>query len=257
MKDALKGLIAEVIADFMKMNCRKSRSIILAGSRALGEAQNDSDVDLIVVTCNIEDARDVKESLTKLQSVLGDTPIDCKVCTDNGFVAAKSDCEHLFLWTVISNGSLPCGEDIRTDIKLNPRLIAELMWRLIKNLDTSCDLLRARSHFTGCCCSIYYALLTSYFIERFVLQTNKSNQRKHEFMQARLQSVHDVVKERYKWVTHHVPDLGTTSQVRIPTSADRRYSATEYVEILNTCGSASEYLKNEYSKVTKWAEQFI
>jgi hypothetical protein len=136
-------------------------------------------------------------------------------------------------------------------------LVVELVWQLLKDLDTSCDLLRAKTHFTGGCYSIYYACLTVYFLERFVLRTNHSNQPKREFMLERLQSSHDVVKERYRWVTHHLPNFESSRKVRIPAGADRRYSATDYVEILGACEIASEYIKTAYSQVTRWAEQLM
>jgi predicted nucleotidyltransferase len=72
----LNALIDEALADFKRRNCRKSRSVFLVGSQALGEAQDDSDVDLIVVTHDDEAARGVRESLTELQSLLNEVPVD-------------------------------------------------------------------------------------------------------------------------------------------------------------------------------------
>jgi predicted nucleotidyltransferase len=126
----------------------RSKSIILVGSHALGEAQDDSDLDSLVISRDVEHVEQISNSIAILQSASSSIFIDCKVYTEKGFNAAKSGMEHLFLWIALSNGRLLCGEDIREDMKLNPMLITELIWQLIEDLDNSRDLLKAGSHFT-------------------------------------------------------------------------------------------------------------
>jgi len=114
----LNKVVADLVSDFAEQNCERSKSIVLVGSHAFVEARNDSDVDLIVITSDVETAREVKNSIAKLQSASSNNSIDCKVYTEKGFAAAKSGKEHLFLWTALRNGSLLCEEDIRESIKL-------------------------------------------------------------------------------------------------------------------------------------------
>ena len=253
----MSKVVAGLISYFVEENCEGSKSIVLVGSHALGEARSDSDIDFLVITQDVESAERIKNSISMLQSASSNTFIDCKVYTEKGLADAKSGRENLFLWTALSNGRLLCGEDIRESIKLNPMLVTELIWQLIGDLDNSRDLLRIRSQFTGCCYSIYYSLVTAYFLERFVFQSSESIKPKIEFMQARLLSTYDIVKERYQWVVHNLPTSEISCRIKIPMAVDKKYSGTRYMEILKICENTLEYLKNVYSCVTKWREQLL
>lgn len=235
----------------------RSKSIILVGSHALGEARDDSDLDLLVITKDVEHVEQISNSIAMLQSASSSIFIDCKVYTEKGFDAAKSGKEHLFLWIALSNGRLLCGEDIREDMKLNPMLITELIWQLIEDLDNSRDILKARSHFTGCCYSIYYSLVTAYFLDRFIIQLNDDYQSKVDFLRERLPNTYDIIKERYQWVINHVTNSEVSCIIKIPIAIDKKFSGKKYFEILNICESTLEYLKNVYSWIVNWREQIL
>ncbi|MFX1579566.1 MAG: nucleotidyltransferase domain-containing protein [Promethearchaeota archaeon] len=249
--------VADLVTHFIGQNCKRSKSIILVGSHALGEARNESDLDFLVIAQDVESVGQVKNSIAMLQSASPNTFIDCKVYTEKGLADAKSGRENLFLWTALSNGRLLCGEDIRESVKLNPMLVTELIWQMIEDLENSRDLLRIKSQFTGSCYSIYYSLVTAYFLERFVFQSSESFKLKIEFMQERLLSTYDIVKESYQWVVHNVPTSEISCRIKIPMAVDKKYSGTRYMEILEICENTLEYLKNVYSCVTKWREQLL
>jgi hypothetical protein len=229
----------------------------LVGSYAYGEARSDSDIDLLVITQDVESAERVKNSIDALQSDSPGNSIDCKVYTEKGFAAAKSGKEHLFLWAALSKGELLCGEDIRDGIKLNPTLITESIWHLIDELSSCRDSLKNRSQFTGCCYYIYYSLVTSYFLDRFILQFNHNCQPKVDFMRERLLNTYDIIKDRYQWVIDHVTNPEVSCTIKIPKATDRKFSEKQYLEILNICKSTLEYLQNVYSRTTKWRKQLL
>lgn len=250
----MDSLCAELLTDFLRTNCDNARSIILVGSRALGEAQGDSDLDLIVLANEDEDAKEIMEDIEELQSATITPHIDCKIYTNKTFPAAISGEGHLFLWTALSQGLLLCGEDIRGSFKLNPRLVVDFVWQMLQNLEACRDYLKARSQFTGCCYSVYYALTTVYFIGRFVHQRESFSQPKYKFIQGYLRSTHDIARERYRWVLRQVVAPEVSCSVKIPESVDRKFSQNQYNDILKACQTILELIRYEYSQVNKLLE---
>ncbi|MFW9835281.1 MAG: nucleotidyltransferase domain-containing protein, partial [Candidatus Thorarchaeota archaeon] len=60
--------VADLVTHFIGQNCKRSKSIILVGSHALGEARNESDLDFLVIAQDVESVGQVKNSIAMLQS---------------------------------------------------------------------------------------------------------------------------------------------------------------------------------------------
>ena len=250
----MKPSYVEALNDFVKSHCTKTKSIIVVGSHALGEERHGSDLDLIVIAKSRENARLLKEIVSLHNKNTKEYIIDCKIYTEKEFNIAKSGKENLFLWVALSNGKILFGKDIRIDIKLNPRLVVNSVWDLLQNLNKSIDLLEAKTQFTGCCYTLYQALVTSYFIERFVLQVRGSAQSKSVFINKMLGETYDVVRDRYYWVVNRITNPEIEGIVATPILADKRFLKGDYRSILNKCIDIQEYFRDVYSKIIKWAE---
>jgi len=233
--------------------CNLARSIVLTGSHAINEATPTSDVDFIVVAHDAVSAESIRASIRNVSKGAGRPFLDVKIYTADEFKKVKSGKEHLFLWTALSNGRVLCGEDITRGIDLNERRVVNTVWQELETITRCSDKLDMNTQFTGCCFSVYQALTTIYFVERFVLKESNFLPKK-AFIRQMLENAHNIVRERYYYVTRKVEAPEFTRDIELPSSVDRRFEQSDYRVVRKQCGKAVEYLQHAYPKIVDWAE---
>jgi len=234
-------------------HCDSAQSIILTGSHAMDESTSSSDIDFIAIVNGTNSAERIRRSISK-RSAKGNRPLlDVKVYTEEEFRKAKSGKEHLFLWTSLTGGETLCGEDITQSITLNKRRLVDTVWKELQGVVDCVDKLEMRTHFTGCCFTLYQALATIYFVQKFVLEQS-GHPSKSVFMRDMLGDAHDLVRDRYYYVANRTEESELTQDVSIPTSADRKFDEADYSLVQQKCEEAVSNLRKNYSKIAKWTE---
>lgn len=196
----LQGSLKTMLDEFVSIAADSATSIVLVGSHALGNAHENSDIDLIVLTNHQRGVENIQEIEKKLNRSGSRPVIDCKVYTKSEFSSARTGLENRFLWTCLSNGKVLFGEDITKSIQLSLQYVCELYWKHIQDVENVCRNLEAGVQYTGSCYSLYDALSTTYFIDRYILHSIKVDMNKEAFIKSQLGNEFSKVRERYYWI---------------------------------------------------------
>lgn len=229
-------------------------SIVLVGSHALGIAHEESDIDLIVLTKQRKDVEIIHIIGKELNSSGPRPVIDCKVYTESEFSRARAGLDNRFLWTCLSNGKVLFGQDITKTVQLIPQRVSESYWKHIQDVEEGLRNLDVGVQYTGSCYSIYDALSTTYFVERFILHSIKGNMNKEEFIKMQLQTEYSKARERYYWVISHIEKANSERKLRIPAGVDRRFNRSDYKLMHSKVVDFLEILQNRYKNIKNWSE---
>jgi predicted nucleotidyltransferase len=237
---------------FLKRVAKHTVSIVLAGSQVDGTAHEDSDIDLIIITKNKDEA-DVVHGLADDLNKSELRPIlDCKVFAKQDLSSAKSGPENLFLWICLTHGRLISGIDVTKDVDLNTQTVLNLIWRCVQNAQEVIDWLDSQVHFTGCCYHVYNSLATIYFVNRFILNTVAPTETKRDFIKSHLGDQYLRIRERYYWVVRHLDVNLSQKTLKIPLSVDKRFKKVDYLRILDQTHFIVSMVESTFDSVKKW-----
>lgn len=243
----------DLIQRFMLGAKDLSVSIVLVGSHATRRAHEESDVDLIVIAKGGREAEVIRAVADGLNKTGIRQVLDCKVYTELELSKAKSGRENRFLWTCLVNGKVLSGRDITREVKLLPRVVKDSYWVHMQEVEDACDRLSAGVQFTGSCYHIYDALVTTYFIERFILNATDSALTKGDFVHSYLGNQHEKARERYYWVTKHIR-ADTPNTLRVATSVDRMFGRKDYTRMYEKGLPILRLLRTMSARVSEWAD---
>ncbi|MFX1369494.1 MAG: nucleotidyltransferase domain-containing protein [Promethearchaeota archaeon] len=242
-----------LLDDFIKRAEHFVKSVVLVGSRAEGSEGADSDIDLIITVDDIPTAKKLRAIQQSFQTSKGRPLLDCKIYTEQELSEAKSGREHFFLWTCMQVNKVILGQDVLAGIKLVPRKVIDFLWMCTTNVEEACRKLEAHIEFTGCCFSIYHAIVSLYFSEKFILHEGKSRGAKEDFIKSILETEYDIIRSRYYWVTSHLLDA-PPHVLRIPAGVDKRYKQRNYGAMLSRTEAVLDILHSRIPIVVKMLE---
>ena len=251
--DLMHGTSKKILEKFVSNAADSAMSIVLVGSHALGNAHEDSDIDLIALTKHQRDVEIIQNIGKELNKSESRPVIDCKVYTEKEFSNARAGLENRFLWTCISNGRVLFGEDI-TDIQLIPQRVSESYWTHVQSVENACGNLEAGAQYTGSCYSLYDALSTTYFVDRFIFHSFKDGINKEEFIKSQLGSEFSKARERYYWIVGRIETVSSLISLRIPTGVDRKFKRRDYKLMHGRALDVLEVLQDRYKKIKYWSE---
>jgi len=243
----------DLIQRFMLGAKDLSVSIVLVGSHAIRRAHEGSDVDLIVIAKGGREAEAIRTVADRLSRTGIRQVLDCKVYTELEFSRAKSGRENRFLWTCLVNGKVLSGRDITREVKLLPRVVKDSYWVHVQEVEDACDRLSAGVQFTGSCYHIYDALVTTYFVERFILNVTGPALTKGDFVHSYLGDQHEKAHERYYWVAGHIR-TDTFNTLRVAASVDNRFGRKDYARMYEKGLSILRLLRTMSARLTEWAD---
>ncbi|MHA2025651.1 MAG: nucleotidyltransferase domain-containing protein [Candidatus Thorarchaeota archaeon] len=245
----MQGTTDAILGKFVTTAADIAVSIILVGSYAIGNAHENSDIDLIVLTKNQKDAELILTIQKELNKSESRPVIDCKVYTELEFSSVKSGPENRFLWTCLSNGKVLFGEDITETVCLISQQVCESYWKHIQNMEDVCRNLDANVKYTGSCYFIYDALSTTYFVDRFILYPTEVHTNKEEFIKSFLGREFLRTRERYYWIANQIETENSRKRLRIPKAVDRRFNSSDYKEMYEKAINIIEVLQDRYKEL--------
>jgi hypothetical protein len=252
--DLMQGAQKKVLEEFITNAADLAISILLVGSHALDIAHEDSDIDLIVIAKQERDVEIIQEIGKKLNTSVSRPDIDCKVYTESEFSSIRTGRENRFLWTCVSNGKVLFGEDITETIQLVPQRVSESYWTHVQSVEDACRNLDAGVQYTGSCHSLYDALSTSYFVDRFIFQSIKDGMNKEEFIKSHLRNEFSRVRERYYWIVGRIETANSQDRLRIPVGVDRKFKESDYRRMHLRALDVLDVVQDQYKKIMHWSE---
>jgi predicted nucleotidyltransferase len=240
-----------ILEDFLRRVTSASLAVVLTGSYANGQEHDHSDIDLIIVTKNLDAAQNIRTICNELNKSLTKPFLDCKVYTNQELIREKSGKGNLFLWTSLKNGKLLYGRDITTEIDLRPQAVIDLVWEHLVAIESACDMLELGTKFTGCCYQFYNALVTLYFINRYIFQSIDLTITKSNFMESHLGNHYKIVRERYYWVFNHLNDI-FSNILNVPSAIDKKVKSKLYRQMYTRGKMLLNLLTQEFHKLNDW-----
>lgn len=250
----MRGTPKKILEKFVNSAADSAISIVLVGSYALGNAHEDSDIDLIVLTKHQKDAEVIQNIGKDLNRAESRPVVDCKVYTESEFSGARTGLENRFLWTCLSNGKVLFGEDITKTIQLAPHCVSESYWQCVQSVNDACTHLGAGVQYTGSCFFLYDSLSTTYFVDRFIFRSVEDGLRKDDFIRSKLASEFSRARERYYWIVSRKDHTKSQSSLRVPTSVDRRFKRSDYERMHEKAVGVLRLVQDKYREVKKWSE---
>jgi predicted nucleotidyltransferase len=246
----LKGILDE----FLTVAGEHLVSVVLVGSHATGQAQKNSDIDLIVIAedeCATKVFREIVEGFDRsgLRPLL-----DCKVYTEEEFGRAKSGHENRFLWTCLIDGKVVWGKDISKEVQLNPKLVSDSYWQHIRGVEEACSNLQSGVRYTSSAYHLYDALNTTYFVEKFILHSIEGNIHKEGFIRQKLGGEFVQARDRYYWVMHHAGATRPSSRLQIPTAVDKKFKRSDYERMHDAARNVLELVHVKHKEIGNWME---
>jgi hypothetical protein len=174
--------------------------------------------------------------------------------TESEFSTARTGLENRFLWTCLSNGKVLFGEDIRNTVRLAPQRTSESFWKHVQSVEDACRNLGTGIQYTGSCYSIYDALSTNYFVDRFIFHSIEDDISKEESIKLQLGNEYTRVRERYYWIASRIKALHLQNKLRVPTDVDRKFNRKDYNLIYIRALDILELLHNKYKQIKHWSE---
>ncbi len=178
-------------------------SIYLVGSYSREEFDHLSDVDLIVIVHNESELPFVLELVKIIQEYIApfDVMLDSKVYTELSFNDAKKGIDHFSIWLNIETGICILGNEIQ--VKLNPSLVISGLLHWIDRVEESIVILENHSQFEGSCFVLYSALVWIFFIEKYLLESNKTIS-KRETLNVYFGDMEPIVRVHYDRIVHKI-----------------------------------------------------
>ncbi|MHA1637001.1 MAG: nucleotidyltransferase domain-containing protein [Candidatus Thorarchaeota archaeon] len=230
-------------------------SIMLVGSQVNSENRSDSDIDLIAIGEHPQKLR--KLILESNQHLSGGVrpKLDLKTFTQQDFVKRISEKENFYFWTCSQHRRVLHGSDLLDNIQLIPQMVDNLIWNQVEQLQESIEWLEMNKRYTGSCFYIYEYLATSYFLERFVLESRKvQSLKKGEYLKRILNDLYGTVKQKYYAVVKKEPPFRVSRVVKIKGDTDRNVRPEDYfkLQLMNTdiLNNAEEIKK----RIGKWVD---
>lgn len=253
---ALPNGVGGLLEPFVEQVSSYCHSIVLVGSHAIGEGDSDSDIDLIILSNTTKEADYIKRAVDDQKRWRDSRSlIDCKVYTLEEFQRAKSGPQNRYLWTCLKNGLLLHGEDIRDSVRLDPNQVSDSYWAIVQSIEDACLNLSRQTQYTGSSYILYEALGTTYFIDRHVLCSLKSGERKEQFIESILGNEFSVCRERYYWVSRHIRPDASETRMRIPMSADKRYGPNMYSRMHEKALKTLNLVKKKFGLIQRWTDR--
>jgi predicted nucleotidyltransferase len=95
-----------LLDSFLNKVSSLSSSIVLTGSQVNGIAEDESDIDLIIVTETTDKANLIQRIAEDYRGASIRPLLDCKVYSQDEFYGAKSGLEGRFIWTCLITGKI-------------------------------------------------------------------------------------------------------------------------------------------------------
>ena len=220
-------------------------SIILVGSWSRRCADNESDLDLLIVTPDSNSKEQVLSNVKKHQKVslrlrkLCDFKVITKAELDRG----QSSSHFFVIWTWLRFGRVLYGSEIGNCFDLDKEKLADVLSDLSRRMEDCSLRLGEYSMFRGSCVILIEALNTIFFIEQTVFE-DQPRKVKTDFLRYELGDFyHSVMKIYYEITTSQWNNvLGIT--YRFSRQHDRKYSTEFYDQLLRLYQSTEIKINN-------------
>ena len=244
----------ELNNEILSNMAKKAHSILLAGSWAEDRHGATSDIDLVIIALDDNDAKELHRMTQAFGQHSSRATLDCKIYTEKEFLIAKNGGENFFLWSCMQSGKILHGRDIRKEVKLNTNGVKESLWNCISELEHALIKLESSSEFTGCCYQLYESLSTFYFAEKHFLKNGEHTHSKEEFIESILGKEFKIVRERYYWVARKA--RSESKNLRISHRTDAKHAKREYAELYWKVDEVVNLLDSKVKKLVATIDNF-
>ncbi|TFH07234.1 MAG: nucleotidyltransferase domain-containing protein [Candidatus Thorarchaeota archaeon] len=211
-------------------------SVVLFGSWAEGISTSHSDLDLLFIS---KDENEKNIIMTVLERMLPETRnsvYDCKVLLIDDLQRLLKGPQHFAIWTMLTNGVVLHGSDLRDLVKFNHERVSALINEILERISAIITSLESNIQFTGACVQLAYITRTLYFLDKYLLNNGQHHQCKQEFIEQHLGSLYSSIERLYREVVLSKKSLGKLEVIQqVQTRNDFGYSQKQYQELYVTC----------------------
>ncbi len=244
-----------VLQKFVENAHSLCNAIILVGSYVTRNIDPIGDIDLLAVTEFEKEIRDLVELVNKELGLDTRRVLDCKASSEVEIRNRINGQDNFYFWTCSQNYRLLHGFDFLERVRLIPQNVLELSWKNENRLREISDWLENEVQYTGACCYLYEILVTSYFIEKYLLQSLSSiSMSKTNYIRNILQSqFHDVQRRYYDIVNKSESVFGPIS-ARIAMKYDKSIKSIDYCHLLEKVEDILHPIHNLRIEVQNWID---
>jgi len=232
-------------------------SVVLGGSRASGNAQPNSDVDLCLIC---PDSRCKGKVLTALRSTIkranqGRALIDAKVFTEDEFKHTIQSLQNPHWFTFFQEARLLHGTEI--NVPLFRHLFRDAVWQATEEVREAIDYVERSLFWNVACYKLWTALSTCFTVECLSRGRSYRKSDKIQLLQRLLGSLMSLIREGYesvRWQRRRQlssktrDEKGQTLTMDLRT-AQKRSEGLEQENLLQAAGNVLSYAESLYRKL--------